>query len=195
MEEDTTSAKSVVKELGPFFNVSRADRAAIYRQRQSFGYFNSMFKLFKLKLQRLNQSAWLLKFTFCLEFGYFILPVLRIIEHNVCSLLVTEFGDNPDRKAPSLPVNPQVMAIKQAKKQLKDDLLLSLKASMCQKIETLMFQEVDRLHAEYEVKQKQLDEERSKMKRTETKQMFDFDQLSKNSGMGSVFGYNQTVCL
>jgi hypothetical protein len=121
-----------------------------------------------------------------------VIPTLRIYEQPICSFLITEFFVEIDHHQEPAPVNPQISKVEQVKDQLKSDLLTSLKSSMCQQIETLLFKEVDRLHAEFEIKQKQLDEEKSKLKRQETKQIFDFDE---HYGMGtrSVFGSNKVV--
>lgn len=114
----------------------------------------------------------------------------------MCSFIVTDFFVEVDHANDPSCVNPQLKQIEKIKDQLQNDLLNSLKASMCQKIQALMHKEVERLHAEYEIKQKLLNEEKSKVKRPEAKQMFDFEaQFNNTTGMGtrSIFGSNKMV--
>jgi hypothetical protein len=131
-----------------------------------------------------------------IESSVFVVPTLRLYEEPICSFVLTDFFVEFEKQKGPTPFDPRLIAIEKVKEDLKNDLLASLKANMCQHIETLMYKEVDRLHIEYEAKQKVLNEERLKTKRPETKQIFDFEeQFSNASGMGtkSVFGSNRMV--
>jgi hypothetical protein len=74
-----------------------------------------------------------------IEYGVFVVPTLRLSEGPCVSFLFTDFFVEIDKLKPSNVINPQLVEIEKIREKLKNDLLMSLKASMCQKIETLMY--------------------------------------------------------
>jgi hypothetical protein len=126
-----------------------------------------------------------------------VLPKLRLFEGpSSCSLILTDFFLEVDTYALIQREDPRLKAIEDTKTRLYADLLATLNTNISQKIETLMYKKVDELHNEYEAEQRRLNEEKSKVKRPEPKQLFDFEeQFRNNSAMGtkSVFGSNRLV--
>ncbi|KAI6192468.1 SET domain protein [Aphelenchoides fujianensis] len=154
------------RELGPFSLVSMSQWTAMFNQMYTYGYYD--------------------------ENAQFILPTVRMHLDYMCSFIIMEpFTET----APTPPTakDARLTAISDAKTKLRTDLLVNLNANILQRIETHLHKEIDRLHAEYEENQRKESAMRSKMKREEPKQIFDFDEQFRNtSGMGtkSVFGSN-----
>ncbi|KAI6187711.1 Histone-lysine N-methyltransferase [Aphelenchoides besseyi] len=179
------SVKSSLSECGPndIQQIAQDVPTRVRKVERELGPFNLLDK---------TQRALMFKQMYTCEHGLFVVPTVRMFCNNSCSFILVNHYIEPDQKA-IMRKDPRVTAIADAKAKLRTDLLVNLNTNICQKIETLMYKEVDRLHAEYEEEQKKLNTMRSKAKREEPKQLFDFDeQFRSGSGMGtkSMFGMN-----
>ena len=154
-DELPTCVRSATREMGPFYAKSRAEREAFVEQMLTYGHYNGALK----DLGHLHIEA-----VFLIENGVFIIPTIRFITDKSCTIIVKSHFVEIDEKA-LMRKDPRIAAIAAVKAQLRTDLLSALNANLCQEIETRMFKEVDRLHADYESTQRERDAERMRKKR------------------------------